>query len=631
MNKPPSRARTGHARVRTVHRAVSGLAALGLTALAATMSGAAPAARATPAAGATPATGATPAIARTDIGGAVVPAKAGPEPGRTEIYTELGLDELPADYVILVDVSGSMLSKGRYASVRSALLPFLKSLSPRDYVALFTFGNKAETVYLGRPSDPAGIVDKLPARAGPSGVRTDIGAALDRGLGELERPGAAEVGSVVMFTDGKHEPAKGSRYPKADGPAWDALRDRGAELAGGRELAAYSLPLVTDESGTAQLARVVPKTTELRPESVQDLDEYLGRAAERARTRKAARLIAEDAGKGVTAAWSPAGTFDLGDGGAAATLTLTATTERVPLTVTGLRATLNGQPLTVTGLPDRVSLKPGAQRRFDVQVRGEPDAGALPVRRTWEAEAGLTVHGEVATPWAATLDDVTFKVPAAVDGPDKGIRLRAEIGSPLALPLLIGVPVAALLGVLLLWLRRNRPVLSGVLVLYPASAPDFEDRPRDHVVLRGRRLTLVPPRIGGRGSVHGRRFRADDGRRGIALHLRYSPDGTPARSANAVCRPGDDVVINGITFAYRPDRVGPPGASAAAAAGAETGPKPIPRPGSLPPSGDGPWLGAPPRPPEPPLAQPATQPPAQPFAQPPAQRDRRAPSEPELP
>ncbi|MEV6422038.1 vWA domain-containing protein [Streptomyces sp. NPDC051662] len=528
MNKPPSQPRAGRTRVHAVHRTVVSLAALVLTALAATAAG-------SPAAG-KPAIGTAPA--------------AGSEPGRTAIYADLGLDELPADYVILVDVSGSMLSEGRYASVRSALLPFLKSLSPQDYVALFTFGNKAETVYLGRPSDPAGIIDKLPARAGPSGVRTDIGAALDRGLTELERPGAAEVGSVVMFTDGKHEPAKDSAYPKADGPAWDALRDRGTDLAAEHELAAYSLPLATDESGTAQLARVVPKTTELRPESVQDLAEYLGRAAERSRARKAARLIAQDAGKGVTATWSPTGTLDLGNGGAAATLTLTATTERVPLTVTGLEATLNGQPLTVTGLPDRVSLKPGAARRFDVQVRGEPDAGALPVRRTWESEAGLTVRGEVTTPWAATLDDVTFEVPSAVGVPDKGPRLRAEVGSPLVLPLLIGVPVAALLAALLLWVRRNRAVLSGVLVLSPASA--LGDGPRDHVVLRGRRLALAPPRIGGTGSVHGRRFRTDDGRRGIALHVRYSPDGTPARSANAICRPGNDVVINGITFAYRP-------------------------------------------------------------------------------
>ncbi|MGW6599621.1 vWA domain-containing protein [Streptomyces sp. NPDC055036] len=622
MNKPPSQPRSGRARVHAVHRTIASLAALVLTALATTTAGS-PAAG-VPAAG-TPAAG-TPATGTSATGS---------EPGRTEIYAELGLDELPADYVILVDVSGSMLSKGRYASVRSALLPFLKSLSPQDYVALFTFGNKAETVYLGRPSDPAGIIDKLPARAGPSGVRTDLGAALDRGLAELERPGAAEVGSVVMFTDGKHEPAKGSRYPKADGPAWDALRDRGAELAGGRELAAYSLPLATDESGTAQLARVVPKTTELRPESVQDLAEYLGRAAERSRARKAARLVAQDAGKGVTATWSPAGPLDLGSGGAAGALTLTATTARVPLTVTGLKATLNGQPLTVTGLPDRVSLKPGAARRFDVQVRGEPDAGALPIRRTWESEVTLTVHGEVTTPWAATLDDVTFTVPTAVDGPGKGPRLRAEVGSPLALPLLIGVPVAALLAALLLWVRRNRAVLSGVLVLSPASvsASALGGGPQEHVVLRGRRLALAPSRIGGSGSVHGRRFRTDDGRRGIALHLRYSPDGTPARSANAICRPGDGVVINGIAFTYRPDRGGQSGASsvpeagasagagAGAGAGGPTGPAPIPRPGSLPPSGNGPWRGAPPPPAQPPL----------PPARPPVMRDRPAPSESDLP
>jgi hypothetical protein len=543
--------------------------------------------------------GTNPAVARP----AAETARDGSAPSRSEIYSELGLDQVPADYVVLVDVSGSMLNKGRYSSVRSALLPFLKGLSPRDYVALLTFGDQAETVYLGHPSDPKGIIDKLPAQAGPSGVQTDIGAALDRGLTELERPDAAEVGSVVMFTDGKHEPPKGSRYPKSEGPAWNALQDRAEKLAGPHELSAYSLPLATDESGTAQLARVMPDTTELRPDSVQNLAEYLGRAAERARARKAARLIAQDAGKGVTATVSPTGALDVGNGGAAATLTLTATTKRVPLTVTGLRATLDGQPLTVTGLPDRVSLEPGRAQRFDVQVRGEPDAGLLPVLRTWEAEVGLTVHGKVTTPWAAPLEDVTFKVPAAVNGPAKGLRLRAEVGSPLALPLLIGVPVAALLAGLLLWLRRNRAVLSGVLVLSPALG----DGPQDHIVLRGRQPALVPPKIGGSGRVYGRRFRADDGRRGIALHLRYSPDGTPARRAEAVCRPGDAVVINGIRFAYRPDRDGQAAMPTAPGAGGEPGPMPIPGPGSFPPDGDGPWRGA--------------------RQRPPAQRDRPAPSE----
>ncbi|MDG9710479.1 vWA domain-containing protein [Streptomyces sp. DH10] len=568
MNKPPLSPRPGGTRARAVHRTVAGLAALVLTALATTASGT------------------TPTVART----AADPVRAGSEPSRSEIYSELGLDRVPADYVVLVDISGSMLSNGRYSSVRSALLPFLKGLSPRDYVALFTFGDKAEPVYLGHPSDPKDIIGKLPAEAGPSNVQTDIGAALDRGLGELERPDAAEVGSIVMFTDGKHDPPEGSKYPKSDGSAWKALRARADKLAAGHELAAYSLPLATDETGSAQLARVVSNTSELRPESVQDLPEYLGRAAERSRARKAARMIAEDAGKGVAATLSHTGALDLDSGGAAATLTLTATTNRLPLTVTGLGATLKGQPLVVTGLPDRVSLKPGEARQFEVQVRGEPDAGPLPVRRTWTTEAGLTVRGKVTTPWAATLDDVKFAVPTAVDGPAKGLPLRAEVGSPLALPLLLGVPVAALLAALLLWLRRNRAALSGLLVLSPALG----DGPEDRIVLRGQKLAFVPPQIGGSGRVYGRRFRADDGRRGIALHLRYSPDGTPARSADAVCPPGDAVVINGIRFAYRQDRDGQP--SAAPRAGEVPDPLPIPRPGSLPPDEGGPWRSAPSRP-----------------------------------
>lgn len=584
MNQSPPRPRPGRVRARAVHRAAAALAALAFTALTAVLPGT------------------TPAAART----ATDPARAGSSPSRSEIYSELRLDQVPADYVVLVDVSGSMTGEGRYSSVRSALLPFLKGLAPRDYVALFTFGDKAETVYLGHPSDPKAIVGRLPGRAGPSSVQTDIGAALDRGLAELERPGAADVGSVVMFTDGKHDPPAGSRYPTSGGPAWKALRDRAGKLARHHELAAYALPLATEESGTAQLSGVVSDTTELRPDSVQNLAGYLGRAAERARARKAARLIAQDAGKGVTATLSPTGPLDLDKGGATATLTLTATTARVPLTVTGLGATLDDQPLTVTGLPDRVSLKPGMARQFRVTVRGEPDAGLLPVRRTWEADAGLTVHGKVATPWAATLDEVRFRVPAAVKAPATKLRLRAQVGSALTLPLLMGVPLVLLVAALALWMRNSRAVVNGVLLASPALG----DGPGDEIVLRGRQVTFVPPRIGGKGRAHGRRYRADDGRRDIALNLSYSPDGTAARSANAVCRPGEPVVVNGIRFDYRPDRDGVSAADVTRA-GAEPGPLPVPRPGALPPHGDGPWDGSPPRPP--------------------AQRGRPTPSERDLP
>ncbi|MQY14935.1 hypothetical protein SRB5_51110 [Streptomyces sp. RB5] len=558
---PPSHPTPGPPRLR---RAAAALAALALTALLTLAAGTVPAA----------------AGPRSDEG----------QPTRADVYRALGLDRLPADYVILVDVSGSMLEKGRYASVRSALLPFLKGLSPDDYVALFTFGDKAEAVHLGSAADPAGIVAKLPAAPAGPGVMTDIGAGLDRALTELERPEAAEIGSVVMFTDGKHEPPGGSDYPRDTGPAWDKLARRGAALDQSRELAAYSLPLATKESGTKQLAGVIPETSELKPESVEDLGTYLGRAAERVKARKAALLVAEDKGKGVTAAWSPSATLDLDRGSAAGTLTLTARTERVPLTVSGLRMTLDGEPVTVTGLPPEVTLEPGEARKFPVRVTGDLDAGWLPVRRTREVTARPTVHGTVRSAWESALDDVTFDLPRSVSSPADGVRLRGEVGSALTLPLVTGVPLAAALAWWLLWRSRNRAVLAGILVLSHALG----DGPQDRITLRGRQMRLADLRLGGAGSVRGSRLRGPNGEKGVQLHIGYSPDGSAERRTEAVCPPHGEVMINGVTFTHlrddTPAPAAPPGHPAPM-------PAPIPRPTPAPPPAPpqegefGPWQG----------------------------------------
>src|SRR5258705_8124014 len=49
------------------------------------------------------------------------PALADPAPTREDIYRQLGVDAVPADYVILVDTSGSMSVDGRYNNVRGVL------------------------------------------------------------------------------------------------------------------------------------------------------------------------------------------------------------------------------------------------------------------------------------------------------------------------------------------------------------------------------------------------------------------------------------------------------------------------------------------------------------------------------
>ncbi|MFB6988906.1 MULTISPECIES: VWA domain-containing protein [unclassified Streptomyces] len=469
-------------------------------------------------------------------------------PTRAEIYRALDLDQEPADYVILVDTSGSMKHDGRYNTVRSRLRSFLDDLTPKDHVALLTFDSRPEVRYIGAAGNTAAIVSKLPSAPNPAGD-TDMGAALNAALTELERDDASPVASVVLVTDGEHHPPAGSRYPTTTGPAWSALHRRAQAVARHAELAGYALPLGSGATGVDLFGKVVQNTTVLRPQNIQGFGAYLARAGERTRARKAALLLAKDAGKGVTATWSDDGRIDLTDGSATAGLTLRSTTRHLPLTVTGLRAFLVDPALTVDGLPDRVTLQPGASRTYRVRLRGRPAAGPLPYRRTENAEATLRMTGRVGSSWEKPLaSDIRLAPSRAIRVERAAVPLRATVGSAVLLPVAAGTVVLVVLAALLRWRRVNRPPLRGVLVLAPA----FGEKMPDHIALDGRAVAFRPMSMGGRGRVHGRRRSTDGGTR-IELRIRYTPDGSAARESGATCRAGGRVVVNGVAFTYLPE------------------------------------------------------------------------------
>ncbi|GAA2444254.1 hypothetical protein GCM10010433_51960 [Streptomyces pulveraceus] len=481
------------------------------------------------------------------LAAATVPAATAEGPSREEIYRELGVAGQPVDYVILVDTSGSMKAKGRYGTVRSTLRTFLGGLTRTDHVALITFDDRPEARYIGSAGDPARIVARLPRAPDPDGG-TDIGAALDQALRELERTDAASVASVVMLTDGRHQPPRGSRHPTFSGAPWTALRKRAEAIGARTELAGYALPLASGASGAERLGDVVHNTLVLRPGSIQDLGSYLQRAGDSTRARSAARLLAEDRGKGVTASWERTGPRDLTAGSVTASVTFRSAARHVPLTVGDARLSAAGVPLRISGLPERLTLGPGESRTCTVRLAGGPAGSGLPYRRTEDASAALRVSGQVSSPWQRALaPDVGLKVPEAVAVGGGPLTVRADTGSVLFLPgILLGLVAVLTLG-WLRWRSVNRPVLSGALIVVPV----FEGGVPGRIALAGRRVAFQP-REGGRGTVRGRRRRTADGP-GTDLVIRYVPDGASGRPDRVICAPGAQAVVGGLSFSHRPD------------------------------------------------------------------------------
>ncbi|MBE1484391.1 vWA domain-containing protein [Plantactinospora soyae] len=473
------------------------------------------------------------------------PASADPSATRKEIYTRLGVDQVRADYVVLVDSSNSMYERDRYGQVRRTLLPFLKGLSSTDRVTLYTFDNQPALRYGGPAGDPAAVVASLPPGPTRDG-RTDIGAAIDAALVQLERGDAAEVATVVLVTDGAHDAPLGSAYSDLGSQAWTRLANRARAMTG-KTVNAYALPLDTAD-GAKLLGQVFPRATVLSAGSVQDLGGYLDQAKEATRLGKAANALAGDVGKGMAVRWEVPDRVDLTDGPQPVRAVLRSTTAKVPLTITGLAASSSYGPLIAEASPSVVTLAPGATATVEVTLRWRPGADLLPISRTRQAQANLTLTGTVASPWTAALEPtVPLRIPAALSATTAATTVTADVGHPWVLPATAG---GVILTVLILWLltyRRRHPYMPGVLSVSTVGGDQELAR---FPLGRRRPLDLRVPGMPGIGTVRGRRSTTTAGG---SVEVSYSPDGSDGRRATTLLQPREPLILSGLTFVHQID------------------------------------------------------------------------------
>ncbi len=470
---------------------------------------------------------------------------------REEVLRALGVDRVAADYVVMVDTSGSMKQGDLYAQVKSALRPLLRALSPDDYLTLLTFDSTPAVRFSG-PVGPQGDValDQLPSV--PGGTATDIGAAINAGLAELSRPDAHDVGTIVLVTDGKHEPPAGSNYPATSGPAWDALGVRGRELARRHVISSYALALAPT-TDAALMTRAFSNTlVEALPAG--QLPGFLARVKDEARLAKARRVLAGDVGKGVEARWSGSlSNLDLNKPPPVkAKLTLHSTMAHTPVVVQGLAVTTDAAGVKARGLPGEVVLAPNQTKIIDVAISyptwGGFGFGSKEVTRSGQ----LRVAGSLVTPWDNVLkNDLRVDLQPRLAAASVPIGGTGRTGwSWLKLLVLTLLVVAALAGVRYWWLSRQ-PRLRGALVATPAGQPQARG------TLTGRKAPIgsvkgTALKIPGQGDVRARRVARAGRRPGFDLELviRYAAKGKASRIS--VCKPNSSVVIDDVTFTYQP-------------------------------------------------------------------------------
>ncbi|MFF5077418.1 VWA domain-containing protein [Actinoplanes sp. NPDC000266] len=460
---------------------------------------------------------------------------------REDVFRRLQVDQVPADYVILVDTSGSM--DDLFGGVRSTLGTFLSGLSPTDHVALFTFDSGAVPRYIGPAGNTARMMADLPVV--PDGSSTDIGRAIEQAVSELERPGAAAVASVVLISDGGHYPGAGTDYPKSTGTAWDALKARAGKLKT-TSVKGYALPL-SGESGAPLLGSVIRDTTVLDPKAVTQLGEYLDRSKEGARLEKARVMLAPDQGKGVTATWEAPATADLTGRDVPVTLTLQSDTTHTPVTVTGLKAGMAGGPDIAGEIPEQIDLAPGESRTFPLTLTWDREPWPIPFHDERTSTGPLSLTGQVTVPWAAALKpDIDLKTPAGPAGNPPGLTVSSTVGTWTAQAVAAAVAlVMALLIALILYLRKRAPQSGTLVAISPMTGQEVARFP-----LRGRVTRIGGQGLTGEGTVVARRVpRQAANTDGVEYEIRFR--GLDRTDTTTLPSRGS-VLVGGVAFEHQP-------------------------------------------------------------------------------
>jgi hypothetical protein len=169
----------------------------------------------------------------------------------------------PANFVIAIDRSGSM--KPFWPGVQQAVISFLEAIPDGDYLSIVAFGTGASNMVTPRPINAqtrAELIGEIRNLGDPTDSATDIGAALEKTLDELNVSTGNRLKFVFLFTDFAHEPSSQSRYHGKMSPedkVWQTLaeRRRNEQAESALQVFALLLPAGQLVGRDIQLGRVV--------------------------------------------------------------------------------------------------------------------------------------------------------------------------------------------------------------------------------------------------------------------------------------------------------------------------------------------------------------------------------------
>jgi hypothetical protein len=478
---------------------------------------------------------------------------------QNHVMQALGIRNVRAGIVILVDISLSMGPgfNDLYPTVRRKVLDYLGVLAkqdPQDRVGVILFGKPSDS-HVTDPGPPSRHI-WLPKA--PYSDDTDFGWAFQQAVHMLVDTPGIKAGAVLLLSDGELSvPASvDPKYgPGFTAPGWNELRTQVQNLQTQIPITGYDVPLTDNTTFTGNqyhALRHVFQNVQSLPQGTTNLGEALSLATQGLLDSEVAKAAAHDIGRGVRVTWSglpgaggPAP--NLGSGQSEVTVTVTATTRRVPVHLSGLSVTSTGLPVIMRGtLPGSYTLAPGQSATWPVRLRWRPETGGPTMSGNPQTLRGrLLVDGTVSSPFTRTLRSAFGDTAFSVGGILQALGPRFPVAEPAAysLLLLVVLPLLALVA-LLTGGGVGRAWLAGTLTV---EALDGDPQPvglsRLHVSTPTDELIGKPGRMTVNGVPIRRGFPI---RRGITVRMRI--DGRPRFKEQL--RSGESAMPAGIEITY---------------------------------------------------------------------------------
>lgn len=412
-----------------------------------------------------------------------------------DLLAAFHIGAIPADFVVVVDVSGSMSTEPPgnppYPAVKAAYAQLVAAIAPGDHLSVVTFSTDAQLAFDGviqTAQDRTQALAALPPRA--TGPLTDIGAALSETLARLTRPDASQVETVLFMTDGILDASANSPYASPSSPAWKALGQQGQAVARDHLLQSFGVGLGQGRATDIGLLRGVlpdPTIVALPPDQ---LGPFFQEAVEKTQLLKLQQPLQQELTQGgvqstVTSQPKLAKHVTV-------TVKLSSHYKVLPcdVTLTGVHITDGSKavPASLVGGPRTVHLEPGQSRTVQVEATLPVPGVGIQVPQKHEAQqVDVRVDGTATAQPSALITQLYQFGTAKTLAPAGAVTLQRTVGWPIWAAVLVAIVALIILGALGAFVRWLvvPPPLVGVFI--PTGEGMEGRRP---VPLKGKRMTI---------------------------------------------------------------------------------------------------------------------------------------------